>query len=65
MRPRITNLNVRTYDVHQLSFESAGALALVNEHSGFAVAPAHYIAFAELKHRARPVSYFSTAGDES
>ena len=35
------------------SFESAGALGFVNEYSGFAVAPAHYIAFAELKH-ARP-----------
>ena len=47
----------RTRDVHQLSFGSAGALELVNEHSGFAVASAHYIAFVELKH-ARPFRLF-------
>jgi hypothetical protein len=34
-----------------VGFESAGALALVNEYSGLAVIPAHYIAFTELKHR--------------
>ena len=55
LRPRITNTNDRTFDDHQLSFESAGALEFVNEYSGFAVTPAHYIAFAELKH-ARPVA---------
>jgi hypothetical protein len=32
---------------------SAGAVGRVNEHSGFAVASAHYIVFVELKH-ARP-----------
>ncbi len=32
-----------------LDSESTGALALDNEYSGFAVAPAHYIAFAERK----------------
>ncbi|MBC8739327.1 hypothetical protein F6X40_21505 [Paraburkholderia sp. UCT31] len=37
-------------DVCRFSFESAGALALVNEYSGFAVAPAHYIAFAGRCH---------------
>ena len=55
MRLRITNINEQTCDVHKLSFESAGALEFVNEHSGFAVAPAHYIAFAELK-LARPAA---------
>ena len=54
MRPRITNTNERTFDDCYLSFESAGAPELVNEHSGFAVAAAHYIDFAELEH-ARPV----------
>ena len=54
MRPRITNIERRTSDVHQLSFESAGALALGNEYSGFAVAPAHYIAFAEREHCTSP-----------
>ena len=39
--------------ISRFSFESAGALALDNEYSGFAVLPAHYIAFAERK-RARP-----------
>src|SRR5258708_28399057 len=37
-------------DDYRFSFESAGALASDNEYSGFAVAPAHYIAFAERKH---------------
>jgi hypothetical protein len=32
MRRRITNLNVETLDVHDVSFESAGALGRVNEH---------------------------------
>jgi hypothetical protein len=54
MRPRITNIERRTCDVHNLSFESAGALALVNEYSGFAVTPAHYIAFAAREHRTSP-----------
>lgn len=55
MRPWITNTNERTLDDYYFSFESAGAPELVNEHSGFAVAPAHYIGFAELEH-ARPVA---------
>ncbi len=53
MHPQTTNNSASTYDVHGISFESAGALALDNEYSGFAVPPAHYIAFAERKH-ARP-----------
>src|SRR5450759_1365659 len=53
MRPRTTNKSTQTFDVYGFSFESAGALALVNEYSGFAVQPAHYIAFAERK-LARP-----------
>ena len=48
-------LTIDAFDDHYLSFESAGAPELVNEHSGFAVAPAHYIAFAELE-LARPVA---------
>src|SRR6267378_5974455 len=50
MHPRTTNTIPKTFDVYNLSFESAGALALDNEYSGFAVTPAHYIAFAERKH---------------
>src|ERR1700693_2809698 len=53
MHPRTTNKSPPTSDVRRFSFESAGALALDNEYSGFAVLPAHYIAFAERK-RARP-----------
>jgi transposase len=53
MRPRITNIQTETPDVYGFSFESAGALALDNEYSGFAVLPAHYITFAERK-QARP-----------
>src|SRR5690349_20348131 len=54
MHPRITNKSTQTRDVRRFSFESAGVLALLNEYSGFAVRPAHYIAFAERK-LARPV----------
>ena len=53
MHPRTTNNPTQTIDVCRFSFESAGALAFDNEYSGFAVLPAHYIAFAERKH-ARP-----------
>ena len=53
MHPRTTNISTQTSDVRGFSFESAGALALDNEYSGFAVLPAHFIAFAERK-RARP-----------
>jgi hypothetical protein len=53
MHPQTTNKSTQTSDVRRFSFESAGALALDNEYSGFAVLPAHYIAFAERK-RARP-----------
>ena len=49
MHPRTTNIPTQTFDVYGFSFESAGALALENEYSGFAVLPAHYIAFAERK----------------
>jgi hypothetical protein len=63
MRPRITNISTRTFDVRRFSFESAGALGLVNEHSGYAVTPAHYIAFAELKH-ARPASLLYHCGSQ-
>jgi hypothetical protein len=51
MRLRITNTSAITLDVHRFSFESAGALGFDNEYSGYAVTPAHYIAFAELKQR--------------
>jgi len=50
MHPQTTNIPTLTSDVYRFSFESAGALALDNEYSGFAVPPAHYIAFAERKH---------------
>src|SRR5215813_11859051 len=53
MHPRTTNKSTQTSDVRGFSSESAGALALDNEYSGFAALPAHYIAFAERK-RARP-----------
>jgi hypothetical protein len=52
MHARSTNKSTQTSNVRRISFESAGALALGNT-SGFAVLPAHYIAFAESK-RARP-----------
>jgi len=50
MHPRTTNIRAQTFDVRGFSFESAGVLALDNEYSGFAVRPAHYIAFAERMH---------------
>jgi hypothetical protein len=53
MHLRITNIKTETPDVYRFSFESAGALALDNEYSGFAVLPALYIAFVERKHACR------------
>jgi len=49
MRLRITNNPTPTVDVFSFSFEFAGALEIVNEHSGSAATSACYIAFAELK----------------
>jgi len=49
MHPRTTNISTQTSDDFRVSFESAGVLAFDNEYSGFAVPPAHYIAFAERK----------------
>jgi hypothetical protein len=54
MHPQTTNIRAQAFDAYGFSFESAGVLALNNEYSGFAVLPAHYIAFAERMH-ARPV----------
>src|SRR5258705_8298171 len=50
MHPWTTNKSTQTLDDCRFSFESTGAPASDNEYSGFAVAPAHYIAFAEHKH---------------
>ena len=49
MHPRTTNSSAQACDAQQLGFESAGALELVNEYSGYAVIPAPYIGFAELE----------------
>ena len=49
-----TNIPTATFDVHGFRFEPSGALGFVNEYSGYAVLPAFYIAFAELKHRGSP-----------
>jgi hypothetical protein len=51
MRQRITNICALTFDVLRFIFESAGALEIANEYPRYAVAPARYIAFAELKQR--------------
>ena len=50
MHPWPTNTSANRLDDYRIIFESTGAPALDNEYSGFAVAPAHYIAFAERKH---------------
>jgi hypothetical protein len=44
---RITNMQAEAYDAFSHIFESAGALAFVNEHSESAALPALYNAFAE------------------
>jgi len=49
MHLRITNISTPTFDVYSFSSESAGALEIANEYSGYAATPARYIAFAELK----------------
>jgi len=36
MHPQTTNKMTQTCDVYRFGFESAGALELVNEHSGLA-----------------------------
>jgi hypothetical protein len=60
MRLRITNYSAKILDVLGFDFESAGALERVNEHSGLAVPPAHYIAFEAPKqaHPAAPLYHF-------
>ena len=62
MHPRTTNMSTQTFDDFGFRFESAGVLAFDNEYSGFAVPPAHYIAFAERK-RARSSSIIYSLGD--
>ena len=49
-------------DVYGFSFESAGVLALDNEYSGFAVLPAHYIAFAERKNACLQCAIYNLGG---
>lgn len=39
------NIFLPTFDVYRFSFELAGALVIVNEYSGLAVAPAHLYCF--------------------
>ena len=62
MHPWITNSFLQTFDVYGFSFESAGALALDNEYSGFAVLPAHYIAFAERKNACLQCAIYNLGG---
>jgi len=45
MHPLTTNKLGLAFDVYRFTFESAGALEIVNEHSGLAVAPAHLYRF--------------------
>ena len=45
MHPLITNILGLTFDVYRFTFESAGALEIINEYSGLAVAPAHLYRF--------------------
>jgi hypothetical protein len=45
MHPLTTNISPPTCDVHRFGFESAGALEIINEYSGLAVAPAHLYCF--------------------
>ncbi len=61
MHLRITNYSAKTSDVHRFDFEFAGALERDNEHSGLAVAPALYIAFAAPPSRHIPYRYLSTS----
>ena len=56
---RITNISTPTFDVFRFSFESAGALEIVNEYSRYVVIPDCVIAFAELKQRTSHVVILS------
>src|SRR5664279_4885820 len=49
-------------DVFGFSFEAARVLALDNEYSGFAVLPAHYIAFAERKNACLQCAIYHLGG---
>src|SRR5262245_57986865 len=50
MHPRITNMHAAACDASEHIFESARALAFVNEYAGSAAVPALYNAFAERQH---------------
>jgi hypothetical protein len=64
VHPWTTNKSTQTLDDCRFSFESTGALAVDNEYSGFAVAPAHYIAayFGERDRRFRERDRFGGIG---
>ena len=58
-------MQASAHDAHEHIFASAGVLAFANEHSGSAVPPALYNAFAE-RQRACPFSPLShTRGDDA
>jgi len=49
MHRLVTNISAITLDVYRFNFEPAGALEIINEHSGPATARLPYIYFADLK----------------
>jgi hypothetical protein len=59
MHLRITKSSASTSDVLRFSFESASALEIVNEYSGYAVTSARYIAYSELKQRRSQIVFIT------
>jgi hypothetical protein len=65
MHPWMTHMHAEAHDAFEHIFASAGALAFVNEYSGFAALPAPYNAFA-ARQRACPFSpLYHTRGDDA
>ena len=65
MHPRITNMQAEAHDAFSHIFESAGALAFVNEYSESAALPALSNAFAERKQACPLAQLYHTQGDHT
>jgi hypothetical protein len=65
MHLRMTNMQAEAHDAFEHIFESAGALAFVNEDSESAALPALYHAFAERKPACPLAQLYHTPGDHT
>jgi hypothetical protein len=65
MHLRMTNMHAEARDAFEYIFESAGALAFVNEYSESAALPALYNAFTERKQACPLAQLYHTQGDHT